>query len=22
MWDFVDSYKERGKYDRRCFEDM
>ena len=22
FWDFGDSYKEEGKYDRRCFEDM
>ncbi len=22
FWDFADGYKEEGKYDRRCFEDM
>lgn len=22
FWDFGDGYKERDKYDRRCFEDM
>ena len=22
FWDFADGYKERDKYDRRCFEDM
>lgn len=22
FWDFGDGYKEEGKYDRRCFEDM
>ncbi|MGP9297128.1 DUF943 family protein [Yersinia pseudotuberculosis] len=22
IWDFGDGYKEEGKYDRRCFEDM
>ncbi len=22
FWDFGDGYKEEGKYDRRCFDDM
>jgi len=22
FWDFADGYKEQGKYDRRCFEDI
>jgi len=22
FWDFADGYKERGKYDRRCFDDI